>query len=393
MYTEEVIIAIVHIHFTKATMSIFQKFGQFILRLIKFFFYGSAAVAGMMFTITFGIIVLVAISAAASATSSSKSEDKAFAEEKTVYGKEDAKKTFLAVDINGVIMGDQLDAGGWSALLTDGVTFGYKVKEQLMEAAKNKDIDGVILVINSPGGTIFGSEAIADGVKYYKQNTDKPVITYVSGMAASGGYWSAVAGDVIVADHGTAIGSIGVIYGPFKYYDRVVSEDGGAFVGGVVTQGGVQTTYITAGRSKDIGNPYRQLTKEEIDKLQANVNDSYNEFVTHVSNHRGIAEEVIKNNLGAMIYGEKQALENKMIDMIGSKEEAYRILADRAGVRDENFRVIRQGSAADFWETVFGAISRQQTPTAAAVATQKVQICGLSANVLAYHGDVATLCE
>ncbi len=371
-------------------MTIFQKFGHFLLRSAKFFIYGSAAVAGMMFTIIFGTIALVAISAAVGATSSSEAETHAFSEEKTVYGEENAKKTFLAVDVNGVIMGEQLDADGWSALLTEGITFGYKIKEQLMKAAKNNDIDGVILVVNSPGGTIFGSQAIADGVAFYKENTDKPVITYISGMAASGGYWSAVAGDLIVADHGTAIGSIGVIYGPFKYYDRVVSEDGGAFVGGVVTQGGVQTTYITAGRSKDIGNPYRQLTQEEIEKLQSNVNDSYDDFVKHIATRRGIGEEFVRSTLGAMIYGEKQALENKMIDMIGSKEAAYRILADRAGVRDDNFRIIRQGSATDFWETVLGALSQKKTPV---VQEMTPKLCGLSANVLAYHGDVARLCE
>lgn len=371
-------------------MIIFQKFGHFILRLIKFFFYGSAAVAGMMFTVIFGIVVLMAISAAAGAGSASKSEAKAFSEEKTVYGKEDAKKTFLIVDVTGVIMGDQMDAEGWEALFSEGLTFGYNVKEQLMAAAKNDDIDGVLLVIDSPGGTIFGSQAIADGVKYYRQNTDKPVVTYVAGMAASGGYWSAVAGDLIVADHGTAIGSIGVIYGPFKYYDKVVAEDGGAFLGGVVTQGGVQTTYITAGRSKDIGNPYRQLTPEEIEKLQSNVNDSYNEFVAHVAQNRTISEDTVRTEFGAMIYGEKQALQNKMIDMIGSKEEAYRTLADRAGVSDDNFRIIRQSSAADFWGTVLGAVTHKQTPSAGSLTPK---LCGLTSHVLAFHGDVGVLCQ
>lgn len=370
-------------------MTFFQKFGQFILRMIKFFFYGSAAVAGMMFTVIFGSIMLVAISIAVGAGSSEEAT-KPFSEEKTVYGDEDAKKTFLAVDVSGVIMGDQLSSDGWEAFFTEGITFGYQVKEQLMEAAKNKEIDGVVLVIDSPGGTIFGSQAIADGVKYYKQNTDKPVVTYIAGMAASGGYWSAVAGDMIVADHGTAIGSIGVIYGPFKYYDRVVAEDGGAFLGGVVTQGGVQTTYITAGRSKDIGNPYRQLTQEEIDKLQGNVDDSYEQFVKHVAGHRGMSENAVRTELGAMIYGEKQALTNKMIDMIGSREEAYRILADRAGVRDDNFRIIRQSSTADFLSSVLGALGRKEPPTAGSLTPK---LCGLSANVLAYHGDVASLCE
>ena len=373
-------------------MTIFSRFGHFILRLIKFFFYGSAAVTGMMFTVTFGILVLVAISAAASAGTSSETAEKPFSEEKTVYGDEDAKKTFLAVDVSGVIMGEQLSTDGWEALFTEGITFGYQVKEQLMHAAKDDDIDGVILVIDSPGGTIFGSQAIADGVANYRKETGKPVITYVSGMAASGGYWSAVASDLIVADHGTAIGSIGVIYGPFKYYDKVVAEDGGAFLGGVVTQGGVESTYITAGRSKDIGNPYRRLTEDEINKLQGNVNDSYSEFVAHVAAHRSMSEDKVRNELGAMIYGEKQARDLGMIDMIGSREEAYRILADKAGERGEDFRIIRQTNPTDFWSSVLGAVTQKQTPTAES-SLSTLRMCGLSSNVLAFHGDVSSLCR
>lgn len=370
-------------------MNALTKFGHFLLRMIKFFFYGSAAVSGMIFTVVFSIVVLVAISAvAASGTDADTSQP--FSEEETVYGESYAKKTFLAVDVSGVIMGEQLSTDGWSALLTEGITFGYQVKDQLIAAAKDKDIDGVILVIDSPGGTIFGSQAIADGVAYYRKNTDKPVITYVSGMAASGGYWSAVAGDTIVADHGTAIGSIGVIYGPFKYYNNVVAEDGGAFLGGVVTQGGVQTTYITAGRSKDIGNPYRQLTPDEVEKLQANVNDSYADFVAHVASHRNMSEDKVRTELGAMIYGEKQARDLGMIDMIGSREEAYRILADKAGVRDDDYRIIRQSNPADFWGTVLGAITRQPAPR---VQTAQTSLCGLSSHVLAFHGDVGSFCQ
>ena len=261
-----------------------------------------------------------------------------------------------------------------------------------MHAAKDDDIDGVILVIDSPGGTIFGSQAIADGVANYRKETGKPVITYVSGMAASGGYWSAVASDLIVADHGTAIGSIGVIYGPFKYYDKVVAEDGGAFLGGVVTQGGVESTYITAGRSKDIGNPYRRLTEDEINKLQGNVNDSYSEFVAHVAAHRSMSEDKVRNELGAMIYGEKQARDLGMIDMIGSREEAYRILADKAGERGEDFRIIRQTNPTDFWSSVLGAVTQKQTPTAES-SLSTLRMCGLSSNVLAFHGDVSSLCR
>lgn len=349
------------------------------------FLLSGAAVLGMFTTILLTFLVIAAIGMGAAA---GENQDTQFSSEKLEYGKESASSKFLIVDVKGVIMGDPAGLSGLEALFTEGLTYGYQVKEQLMRAADENKVAGVVLTVDSPGGTIFGSQAIADGVLYYKRATGKPVVTYVAGMAASGGFWSAIASDEVIADHGTSVGSIGVIFGPFKYYDKVVEEDGGAFLGGVVTQGGIETTYITAGRSKDIGNPYRKLTEQEIAQLQASVNDSYEKFVEHVSERRKITPEKIRTEIGAMIFSETQAQKLGLIDKIGSKHAAYAEVARLANIAEGDYKMIRQHSPDDFFSAVMGVIQNTKaSPTAA------VQLCTLHSQVLAFHGSVSSLCE
>jgi protease IV len=109
-------------------------------------------------------------------------------------------------------------------------------------------LHGVVLEINSPGGAICGARAIADDVSYYRSKAKKPIYAHVEGLAA---YWAASAADKVIADYGSDIGSIGVIMGPFKYYNTVVNEDSGLFDGGVITQNGIESVSITAGKPKD----------------------------------------------------------------------------------------------------------------------------------------------
>lgn len=365
---------------------------NFIKQLFKIFLLSSAAVMGMIVTLSTGLIILIAFFAVIAAAGSAATEDLTTSH-KVAWGEEDAAGTLLAIDINGVILGEQLDLTGFSSLLQEGLTYGYDVKEELIKAAEDDTIAGVILMIDSPGGTIFGSQAIADGVSEYKEKTGKPVIAYVGGTAASGSYWAAVSTDEILADHGTAIGSIGVIYGPFKYYQDVVSEDGGAFMGGVVTQGGITTQYITAGTSKDIGNPYRQLSAAEVASLQETVNDSYEEFVSMVATHRGIEAEQIRTQIGAMIYGEKQAVERKLIDKVANKHQAFDELASKASLDLDDYKVIKKRAEGDFFSEVLGATTLALGSRTAQSGTHTPITCTLTSQVLAFHGDISRLCN
>ena len=302
-------------------------------------------------------------------------------------GDETSKDTLLMIPIHGVILTEQGGAD-FSTFFDSQLTYGYSIKDELVKAADDDHIKGIFLHIDSPGGTVAGAKAIADGVEAYRQKTGRPVYAYIGGTAASGGYWAAVAADKVYADTGSSVGSIGVIFGPFKYYDTVTAEDGGIVSGGVVTEKGIQTTYITAGRSKDIGNPYRQLSQQEIASLQQSVDDVYGAFVKQVALHRDLSETDVTQNLGAMIYSEKQAIDRKMIDGVANRDEVQQLLATQAGLEEGSYQLVSPAGSGNLIDSLLG-VTQRWLPRPVTVSSG----CAFSRVVMAYHGDVASLCQ
>jgi protease IV len=272
---------------------------------------------------------------------------------KTVYGDEESDNLLLSIKVDGIILNEEPEVSDIFGSSGD-VVYGYKIKEQLIRASRNKKIKGVVMEVSSPGGTVTGSKAIADGIEYYKEETDNPVITYGQGLVASGAYWVSVVTDEIIVDYGSSIGSIGVIFGPFSYYDNVIAMDGGIFQGGVVTQDGIEQYYITAGKYKDSGNPYRKLTEEEINTYQTDVNNNYDDFVKVISDNRGVSTEHVKKDIKALIYGNEQALGLELIDSTGTKQDSYKSLAETTELGSD-YRVVREQSDLGFLNSLMYA--------------------------------------
>jgi protease-4 len=278
----------------------------------------------------------------------------------TVSGDESSENKFLSIPITGLILNDpELDGATGGLFGGVGATYGANINEQLRNAADDNSIKGVVLRINSPGGTVTGSNAISEGINYYQEQTGNPVISICQGVCASGSYWAAAPTDFILAETGSQIGSIGVIFGPFKYYDEVVAE-GDLINGAVVTQNGIETNYITGGASKDAGNPYRRLTEREIEILQEGVNDTYDNFVDLVvSNRDDITETELRNDIGALVYSVDQSLENGLIDEVGDKRAAYAKLAELAEVDEDDYRIIERYQPLGFWDSLLvGSLSQ-----------------------------------
>jgi protease-4 len=244
----------------------------------------------------------------------------------------------LAVPVTGTILGE---AEGGSLFGGIDATYGYEIADKLARAADRPDIDGIVLEMDTPGGTIFGSRAIADAVAQYRERTGNPVVAYVRGISASGGMLAMSGADRIVADHGTLVGSIGVIFGPLTYYDRVVAVDGGLLGEGVETTGGITVEYLTAGRAKDVGNPFRRLTDEERTTLQQGVDRAYQGFVDTVAEGRRLPRERIITDLGALIFDEETARDKGLVDEVGNRERAYDAAAELARLQPGNFQVRR----------------------------------------------------
>ena len=358
-----------------------EGFGETVLRT---FFKVFAAMMALVFS---GIVGMVILGAVAGALVSDTAPEQAPTEYQTISGDDSASVTVASIPIEGVILGEPNAGDVYQLFGQSGLVYGYDVKNELQKLADDDSVDGVILEIHLPGGTIFGAQAIVDGVAAYRAQTGKPVYAYVGSIAASGGYWVAASADSIIADHGVSVGSIGVISGPFKYYDSVVSENGGAFLGGVVTEKGITTSYITAGTSKDVGNPYRQMTEDEVSTMQRSVNNAYDNFVQYVSGRRQISVDEIKSHIGAMIYDEQQGMELHLVDQIGNKDEAYQQLADQINP-GADFKVERLVAPHSLLERVLLSAESLSGQTAPSVSG-----CPLASSVLAFQGDVASLCR
>ncbi len=318
-----------------------------------------------------------------------------------IAGDRGGSTELVAVSVFGPILGEERGGGGGLFSTVTGVTYGYNVKETLAELAEDESVDGILLEVDSPGGTIYGSKAIADGVAEYREKTGKPVVAYVSGISASGGMYAMAGADEIVADHGTLVGSIGVIFGPFPRYNDVVALDGGLLGGGVTTEGGIEFEYLTAGRHKDFGNPYRDMTEEERKTLTEGLDDAYDEFVDHVADGRGISSGEIKNDLGALIFGEQQAMSRGLIDSIGTREEAHQQLADLVGAADGDWRLDRSivgepGLLDLFISQGVESLSDDDTTadygTPADASANLPSVCTGTATLLTYYGDPNGLC-
>ncbi len=309
-----------------------------------------------------------------------------------VSGQENAPNRLLEVSIDGVILNSEIPGLG----AIGGITNGYDIQKQLEQASKDDNVKGIFLKVQSPGGTIVGSDAIYNAVKTYREKTKKPVVAYVDGFSASGGVMSMVAANTIYAAPGSLTGSIGVIMSPLYYYDDPVAIDQGLLGGGIVTRNGIKQTIMSAGRSKDVGNPYRKPTEEELRVIRQGLNREYDNFVQQVANARGIEEKTIRDNMGALIFDNAAAKTFKLIDGTKSRNDAIAALAKQANL-GENYQLIKVQPEQNFLGSLLSATSAQ-TPVTQTGLTQTLlqkELCSLveSRAPMVYHGNVSGLCS
>jgi len=278
----------------------------------------------------------------------------------TVWGEGDAGTTIRSIPVTGPILTDS--ASGGSEGLFGMATYGYDVAEQLDELGKS-EADAVVLEMDTPGGTITGSRAIADAVTRYQERTGRPVVAFVRGMSASGGMYAMAGTDEVIADHGTLVGSIGVIMGPLQRYKDVRALDGGLFSGGVTAEGGITQEYFTKGKGKDFGNPFRDITPQERRVMEQGLGEEYTAFVQRVADGRGISPATIRNELGAYVFSPRQAVSNGLVDRVLGADEAYRRIAKLAEGDPDDARVVRE-SGTSLWDALASAESGAEQPSA-----------------------------
>lgn len=193
-----------------------------------------------------------------------------------------------------------------------------KVIKELRELREDEDVKAVVLRVNSPGGSAYGSEQIWREVVLLK--AAKPVIVSMGDCAASGGYYISCAADCIVANSTTLTGSIG-IFGMIPVAENLLKE-----------KIGLDFDVVKTNRLSDLGSLSRSFNSEESAILQNYVNDGYDLFLKRCADGRNMSvEEIDKIGQGRVWTGNK-AKELDLVDEIGDLDKAVGIAAQRAGL-------------------------------------------------------------
>jgi len=184
--------------------------------------------------------------------------------------------------------------------------------KQLDRFKKDQNIKAIVLRVNSPGGAVGASQEILREVE--KVRKTKKVVASLGTVAASGGYYVACAADVIMASPGTTTGSIGVIM-QFVNLEQVTKKLGLDFFA------------LKAGRYKDVGYPFREMTPEDKAYLQGLLDNVYQQFIRDVAKNRKIPLKKMKELAEGRIYTGEEAKKAGLVDEFGNLSDAI----ERAG--------------------------------------------------------------
>lgn len=238
------------------------------------------------------------------------------------------------VYIEGIITAGEGDGG-----LFGGETTGIEgILAALRRAEEDPSVKGVVLRIDSPGGTAAASQEVAAAVERVRR-AGKKVVTSMADVAASGAYWVAASSDQIFANPATITGSIGVLIETVE-------------VAGLYGKLGVRKEVIKSGPYKDMGSESRPLTPQERAIFQRMVDDIYAQFIDQVAKGRKMRRKDLLPLADGRLFTGRQAKEVGLVDQLGDFHEAVLYAARLAGIKGKP-EVITLGPARFWWENLF----------------------------------------
>ena len=190
--------------------------------------------------------------------------------------------------------------------------------KQLDDFRDDPSIKAIVLRINSPGGAVGPSQEILREVE--KIRSKKKVVASLGTLAASGGYYIACGADLIMANKGTATGSIGVI---MEFTN----------VEGLTKKIGLDFFILKSGRYKDVGSPFRPMTPEEKEYMQHLLDNIYQQFLSDVARNRKIPLEKLRPLAEGRIYTGEEARQLGLVDVFGNLEDAIEKAGRLGGIR------------------------------------------------------------
>jgi protease IV len=209
-------------------------------------------------------------------------------------------------------------SGSIARVHIDGLIRSDADRVEALERLENSRAAAVVVHINSPGGTTAGSEQLYDALVRLKAK--KPLAVVVEGLAASGGYITAIAADHIVAQQTSLVGSIGVLFQIPNFTDLLKTV-------------GVKVEEVKSSPLKAAPNGYEPTTPEARAALDSLVKDSYAWFRSLVKERRGMDDALLEKVADGRVFTGHQAIDLKLIDQLGDEKTAVAWLVAQKGVK------------------------------------------------------------
>jgi len=257
-------------------------------------------------------------------------------EEKAVSGK--GRDKVLLMDVSGIIVEGPRGSSIWSM---KSFTRPERIKEELEKAAKDSRIKALVLRINSPGGTVSGSDVVLHEIQAFKQEKGIPVVACLTGVATSGGYYVAQAADTIIAYPTCITGSIGVLAMKLN-------------IKGLMDKIGVDPEMIKSGQWKDFWSPFKPASPEEKQIMQDVTDSFYRNFVEVVAKGRNLNAAQARKIADGRIFTASQALDLGLVDRVGYLDDAIKLAQEKAGLADA--RVVRYNRPGSHRPTIYSML-------------------------------------
>ncbi len=283
-------------------------------------------------------------------------------------------------------IGTLASPGGRSAFITtgsiariniEGLIRSDQERVEALERLEKSQAAAVVVHINSPGGTTAGSEQLYDSLVRLKAK--KPLVVVVEGLAASGGYITAIASDHIVAQQSSLVGSIGVLFQFPNFTDLLKTV-------------GVKVEEVKSSPLKAAPNGFEPTSPEARDALDALVKDSYAWFKGLVKDRRGMDDAQLAKVADGRVFTGRQAVELKLIDQLGDEKTAIAWLESQKGVKKDlpvrdyklaprfgDLTFLRTAASVTLEALGLGSIARQIEQAGVAQAVDRLSLDGMLA--------------
>jgi protease-4 len=185
-----------------------------------------------------------------------------------------------------------------------------RIVSHLEKGAEDPEVKAVVLQIDSPGGSVTGSDVLYREIESFRKRTGVKVVAAMMNVAASGGYYTALAADRIVAHPTSVTGSIGVIFLRPK-------------ISGLMDKLGVGVEITKSGPYKDMGSPFRDSTNREEEIFQNLLDSMHGRFMERVRKRRGLSGEELERAASGRVFSAPEALERGLVDRVGYLDDAF----------------------------------------------------------------------